>query len=1044
MTTLYESDIESYLIELLWQQGRTFLEVEERENMRNNDPTHILLTPLLREAVDRLNPDIPAPARADALRKLEDIDVRHLSEGNELFHKYITEGIPVEYQKDSNTVGDRVKLIDFSDVSKNVFHCANQYSIQYDRRIKRPDVIWFINGIPLLVVELKNPDDEQATLEKAYQQLQTYKQAIPNLMVYNALMIFSDGIDAKAGSLTAPWSRMMEWKTKDGETEASALIPQIETMTHGMLSQDIFLDLVRYFTVFEKEEVRNTEWIVSIATIKKIAAYHQYYAVNKAIAQSARATDTEGDRKIWVVWHTQWSGKSLSMVFYTGKIVQSLDNPTVVVITDRNDLDDQLFGTFSGCQQLLRQAPVQAESRSHIKELLKTSWGGIVFTTIQKFSPAGNQEQFDCLSERKNIVVIADEAHRSQYGFSAKTTQKGDEAITKYGFAKYLRDALPHASFIGFTGTPIEKDDANTKAVFGDYIDVYDIQQAVDDGATVPIFYESRLVKLRINEDDMDLLDAKITELTEWEEQSVQQKQKAKWTKLESIVGHPERLATVAQDITEHFASRQEAMQGKGMIVTMSRRIAVELYNQIVSLYPERHDTDLNKWVIKVVMTSSSSDPLDRQQHHTTKQQRKDLALRLKDPHDPLQLVIVRDMWLTWFDAPCLHTMYVDKIMKWHSLMQAIARVNRVWKDKPGGLIVDYIGIGTDLKQALAVYTESWWQGKPTFDQADAIALMQEKYEVVNGILAKFSYQDYFDADTREKMKIILRAQDYILSLENGAKRYVDAVSALSKAHALSVPSIQAMNIKDEVAFFQAIKARLTKYAWGVNDEKNKMIESTIKQMVEWAVEVDGVMDVFQLAGMEKPELSILSEEFLLEVKDMEHKNVALEVLKKLLNDEVKRRWRKNIVQSKKFSEMLKEAVNKYHNNLITTAQVIEELIEIAKQMKESDDKMKESWLTEDEIAFYDALASNDSAIEILGDTQLREIAQILTKRVRENTSIDRQIKETAQAKLRVIVKRLLKQYGYPPDQAKITTELILAQTKLLADEWSVQATLTE
>lgn len=856
-------------------------------------------------------------------------------------------------------------------------------------------------------------------------------------MVYNALVIVSDGMDAKAGSLTAPWSRMMERKTKDGKTEASALIPQIETMTHGMLSHEVFLDIIRYFTVFEKEEVRNTEWVVSIATIKKIWAYHQYYAVNKAVDHSARATDIEGDRKIWVVRHTQWSGKSLSMVFYAWKIIQSLDNPTIVVITDRNDLDDQLFSTFSGCQQLLRQAPVQAESRSHIQALLQTAWWGIVFTTIQKFSPEGAQKECNCLSKRKNIVVIADEAHRSQYGFTAKTTQKGDEAITKYGFAKYLRDALPHASFIWFTGTPIEKDDANTKAVFGEYIDVYDIQQAVQDGATVPIYYESRLVKLRINESDMDLLDAKIAEITEWEEQSVQQQQKAKWTKLESIVWHPERIATVAKDITDHFTKRQDVMYWKWMIVTMSRRIAVELYNQIIALHPDWHDTDLNAWVIKVVMTSSSSDPLDRQQHHTTKQQRKDLALRLKDPHDPLQLVIVRDMWLTGFDAPCLHTMYVDKIMKWHSLMQAIARVNRVRKDKPWGLIVDYIGIGSDLKEALAVYTESWGQGKPTFDQADAIALMQEKYEVVVGILAKFSYQDYFEADTREKMRIILSAQDYILGIENGAKRYVDAVSSLSKAHALSVPSIQAINIKEEVAFFQAIKTRLNKYASGVNDEKNKIIESTIKQMVEWAVEVDGVMDVFQMAGMKKPELSILSEEFLLEVKDMEHKNVALEVLKKLLNDEVKRRWRKNMVQSKKFSEMLKEAVNKYHNNLITTAQVIEELIQIAQQMKEADHNAQASGLTEDEIAFYDALASNNSAMQILWDKQLREIAQILTKRVRENTSIDWQIKETAQAKLRVIVKRLLNQYWYPPDQALITTELILAQTKLLADHWS-------
>ena len=1037
MSTIYESDIEKFVIELFQSQGRTFLEVEQREELRGQDYTQSLLLPKLQEAINRLNPAIPEHARQDGYKHFIGLDTRNLSESNELFHQMMTEWIPVEYQKNTDTVGDRVKVIDFLHPENNEYNVVNQYTMMHGNVIKRPDVILLINGIPLVVIELKNPEDQEATLEKAYQQLQTYKQTIPNLMLYNAVLVVSDGLDAKAGSLTAPWSRCMERKSKDGNKEANHLIPQIEILIHGMLDRHILLDLIRYFTVFEKEEIKNKAGQIITTTIKKIAAYHQYYAVNKAIEQSLRATQAEGDRKIGVVRHTQGSGKSLSMVFYTGKIVQALDNPTVVVMTDRNDLDDQLFSTFAWCQQILRQAPVQAESRDHIKKLLQTNGGGIIFTTIQKFSPEWTNEKFDCLSERKNIVVIADEAHRSQYGFGAKTMMKNDEAFTKYGFAKYLRDALPNASFIGFTGTPIEKEDASTPAVFGNYIDVYDIQQAVTDGATVPIYYESRLVKLKLKEDEMKLLDEKMLELTEGEEMSLTQEKKLRWTKLEAIVGHPDRLATIAKDIIEHFEARCQAMAGKGMIVTMSRRIAVDLFQEIVTSHPDRRDDDLNKWAIKIVMTSASSDPLAWQVHHTSKQQRKELALRLKDPNDPLKLVIVCDMRLTGFDAPCLHTMYIDKLMRGHTLMQAIARVNRVYKDKPGWLIVDYIGIGSDLKEALAVYTESGGEGKPTFDQADAIAQMKEKYEIVEWIFAKFDYKPYFTADTRGKMWIILSAQDYILWLDNGAKRFVDQVNLLSQSFALSVPSLPAMEIKEEVAFFQAIKARLSKFTSSTTDEKNKLIETTIKQMIDNAVQVEGVMDIFAVAWLEKPNISILSDEFLAEVRDMEHKNVALELLKKILRDEISKRGKKNIVQSKKLSEMLQQVINKYHNNLITTAQIIEELINIAKEINAADAKNKETWLTDDEIAFYDALASNQSAQDVLGDKQLRTIAKVLVQKVKANTAIDRQIKESAQAKLRVIVKRILNEFGYPPDQAKITTELILLQTKVLAEERS-------
>lgn len=1037
MTNIYESDIENFCIELLQKQGYTYLSPEEQETERAN-LADVVLHDRLKSAIDKLNPTVPEDAKEQALREVLNLPSQNLIENNQAFHQMLTDGVSVEYQKNGDTVGDKVWLIDFENPLNNDLIVWNQFTVLENEKTKRPDVVLLVNGLPLVVIELKNPSDENATIQKAFTQLQNYKEAIPSLFYYNSILVASDGLDAKMGSLTAGWSRFTAWKTVDGVKEGKSTVPQIETLINGMLRPDVLLDLIKQFTVFEKTKKEDPQTgLTSVVTVKKIASYHQYHAVKKAVASTKDATREGGSRKAGVVWHTQGSGKSLSMVFYAGKIVLELDNPTIVVITDRNDLDDQLFDTFASSKQLLRQEPIQANNRAHLKNLLKTAGGGIVFTTIQKFLPEDTSENFELLSERKNIVVIADEAHRSQYGFGAKTLFKNGQAHTKYGFAKYLRDALPNATFVGFTGTPIEKEDASTPAVFGNYIDIYDIEQAVEDGATVRIYYESRLAKVHLKEEEKEKLDAEVEQITENEESTAKEKAKAKWTQLEAIVGHRERLKAVAEDIVKHFEIRKEAFEGKGMIVTMSRRIAVELYEEIVKIRPEWHDTDKKRGAIKVIMTSSSSDPESWQLHNTTKQERKELGERLKDPSDPLKLVIVRDMWLTGFDAPCLHTMYIDKPMRGHNLMQAIARVNRVYKDKPGGLIVDYIGIASDLKQALATYTESGGKGSPAIDQSEAIAAMMEKYEIVVQMFDGFDYKRYFSADTKEKMTIILEAQEYILGLEDGKNRFTKQVSLLSKTFALSVPSLPAMNIRDELGFFQAIKARLTKFEPTGSGKSDAEIETAIRQIVDRAVVVDGVIDIFDAAGIKKPDISILSDDFLEEIRDMKRKNLAFELLKKILDDEIKIRTKKNFIQSKKLSDMLDAAIKRYQNNLLTAAQVIEELINIAKEIKASDKRGEDLGLTADEIAFYDALAINESAKEVLGDNTLRELARILVQKVKANTTIDWTIKESVQAKLRVIVKRILRQYGYPPDKQKLATENILKQAELFADEWS-------
>lgn len=1072
MTKVTENHIELYAIEELESLGYTYVygpriapegEAEERTSF-----AEVVLTERLRNAIERINPSIPAHAKEDALKQVLRIGSPDLLTDNELFHRMLTEGIKVNYQKDGNQRGDIVKLVDFDNVESNEFNVVNQFTIVENNNNKRPDVILFVNGLPLVVIELKNAVDENATMRSAYKQIQTYKATIPSLFTYNGILIISDGTEAKAGSLSAGFTRFMSWKTADGEKEASHLIPEMETLIHGMLNRNTVLDLIRHFVVFEKSKKEDLKTgITTIETVKKIAAYHQYYAVNKAVISTIKASTEHGDRKGGVVWHTQGSGKSLSMVFYSGKIVLSLNNPTILVITDRNDLDDQLFDTFASSTQLLRQTPVQADNRQHLKDLLKVSSGGVVFATIQKFQPdEGNV--FETLSERKNIIVVADEAHRTQYGFKAKTIDDKDEdgnVIGKkvvYGFAKYMRDALPNATYLGFTGTPIENTDVNTSAVFGNYVDIYDIAQAVEDGATVRIYYESRLAKINLSEEGKELVE-ELDEELEVSELSETQKAKAKWTKLEALVGSKRRVKNISTDIVAHFEARQEVFEGKAMVVAMSRRIAAELYKAIITLRPDWHHDDLDKGAIKVIMTAASSDGPEMAKHHTTKEQRRALAERMKDPNDELKMVIVRDMWLTGFDAPSMHTLYIDKPMKGHNLMQAIARVNRVYKDKPGGLVVDYLGIASDLKKALAFYSDSGGKGDPTIAQDQAVQVMLEKLEVVSqmfdekpeqgysddyvmmaadvsisylGYDTGLKYEEYFSADTKTKLKIILAAEEHILSIEDGKKRFLNEVSALSRAFAIAIPHEQALDAKDEIGFFQAVKSRLQKFETTGSGKSDDEIESAIRQVIDQALVSEEVIDVFDAAGIKKPDISILSDEFLMEIKGMEHKNLALETMKKLLNDEIKSRASTNLIQSRSLMEMLEASIKKYQNKIITAAEVIEELIELANSIKNKDKEDEDIGLTKEELAFYYAIGENKSAQDVLGSDVLRELAVYLSEVVKNNATIDWTIKESVRAKLKVMVKRALRKFGYPPDLQKLATDTVLKQAELLANHW--------
>lgn len=1069
MIKISESQIESFAIQLFEHLGYKSLYgpdiAPDGPNPLRVSLEEVVLKESLRKSVQRINHKLPVAVCEDAVNEVLRIASPDLLANNEQFHRMLTEGISVSVHRDGAERGELVWLIDFDNPLNNEFTVVNQYTIVENGRNKRPDLILFVNGLPLVVIELKNAADENATLQSAFRQVETYKEAIPSLFTYNELIVVSDGLEARAGSLSAGFSRMMAWKSADGKAEASRLVSQLEVLIQGMLNRESLLDLIRSFTVFEKTKTEDVKTkITTIKTVKKVAAYHQYYAVNKAIESTIRATGINrssdyslhespvnygledvksqpvGDHKAGVVWHTQGSGKSLSMVFYVGKVVRMLNNPTIVVITDRNDLDDQLFGTFADCRQLLRQTPVQAEDGEKLKNLLSVNSGGVIFTTIQKFQPEEGKNIYKTLTERSNVIVIADEAHRTQYGFKAKSVEvknEADEVIgseIKYGFAKYLRDALPNATYLGFTGTPIETADVNTPAVFGNYIDVYDIAQAVEDGATVRIFYESRLAKIELSEEGRKLIESLDREL-ETEEMNDVQLAKAKWTQLEALIGNPARIKNIARDIVTHFEQRQEVFEGKAMVVAMSRRIAVALYNAIIALRPHWHSDDLDKGAIKVVMTSASSDGPDIARHHTTKGQRRLLAERMKDPDDELKLVIVRDMWLTGFDAPCLHTLYIDKPMQGHNLMQAIARVNRVYKDKPGGLVVDYLGIASDLKKALSFYSDSGGKGNPTEQQEQAVALMEEKLEVVQQLLYGFDYHPYFTADVSQKLSFILQAEDFILGQDNGKKRFVNEVNALSKAFAIAIPHERAMEVKEEIAFFQAVKARLCKFDLSSSHKTDEEIETTIRQVVDKALVSEKVVDIFDAAGIKKPDISILSEEFLMELKGMEHKNIALEVLRKLLNDEIKARMQRNLVQGKSLMEMLEASINKYHNKVITAVEVIDELIGLSKHIVAQDNAAKKLGLSEYEYAFYSAVADNNSAMELMGKDKLRELAVVLTKTIRSNASIDWEIKENVRAKMRVAIKRLLRRFGYPPDMQMLATETVIKQAEMISAE---------
>jgi len=975
----------------------------------------------LRSSLRRINPNIPEESREEVIKRIINIPYSSpsLLINNQEFHRMISEGVDIEYKREDGTIaGDKVYLFDSNNLNKNDWLAVNQYTIIENNHNRRPDIIVFINGLPIAVFELKNPADPNATLRSAFNQIETYKNDIPSLFAYNELCILVDHIkNATVGTISSDMDRFMGWKSIDGKEINRS--NDLETLIKGVFNKEKIFDIIKNFIVFEKaKDLKNN----TNKLIKKISAYHQYFAVNEAVKRTIEASSS--DHRGGVIWHTQGSGKSLSMVFYAGKIIQSLNNPTIVLLTDRNDLDGQLFGVFSNCSDLFRQIPRQAQDRNNLKELLSVASGGVIFTTIQKFLPDSRGEQYPRLSDRSNIIVIADEAHRSQYDFID-------------GFARHMHDALPNATFIGFTGTPIELSDKNTRAVFGEYIDIYDITRAVEDKATVPIYYEARLAKIELLKEATPVIDKEFDELTEGEEIEKKEKLKSKWARLEAMIGSEKRIKLIAQDVVKHFESRLNAMDGKGMFVSMSRRIAVELYEEIIKLKPQWHNDDINKGFIKLVMTGSASDPANYQKHIHTKEERDLLAERMRNPKDELKFVIVRDMWLTGFDAPSLHTMYIDKPMKGHGLMQAIARVNRVYKDKPGGLIVDYLGIAPSLKEALSYYTQEGRQ-YPIIEQDKAIGIMLEKYELTKAMYHSFDYSGYFNDSAKERAEVAGRAMDHILGIENGKKRYLQIVSELSQAFALSVPSSEALKIRDEVAFFQTVKAFIVKFeqSGGLGGPTIEDYDQAIKQIVSDAVTSDKVINIFDAAGLKSPNIAVLSDEFLAEVKGLERKNVALEVLKKLLNDEIRTMEKKFLVKSRSFSRMLEETIKRYQNQTIEAAQVIAELVELAKKIREEKERGGELNLTEDEVAFYDALCENDSAVMELGDETLKQIAQELVVMLRKNTTIDWTLKQTVQARLRVLVKKLLNKYKYPPDKQEQATKTVLEQAEILCRDW--------
>lgn len=1038
-----ESDAEDAALEWLADLGWSVTHGPEispgSAASERSDYREVVLAERLRNALDRLNPTLPQSAIDDAHRKLTRPEGASVEARNRAFHRMLIDGVTVEYRLDDSIRGAQARVVEFDHPFENDFFAVNQFTVVENDHERRPDIVLFVNGLPLGLIELKNPADEDATIWSAWQQLQTYKAELHSLFSMNEVLVVSDGLDARVGTMTAGREWFKPWRTISGERLADSMLPELQVMLEGAFAPLRLLTLLRDMVVFEDD---------GGALAKKMGGYHQFHAVEAAVAETLRAAELiksgerakelsqslhpegkTGDRRIGVVWHTQGAGKSLTMAFYAGRIIREseMSNPTVVVLTDRNDLDDQLFGTFSRCQDLLRQPPAQATSRSDLREKLAVQAGGVVFTTVHKFFPDERGDQYPQLSDRRNIVVIADEAHRSQYDFVD-------------GFAGHMRDALPNASFIGFTGTPIEKADANTRAVFGEYISVYDIQSAVEDGATVPIYYESRLAKLALDESVRPQIDPDFEEATEGEEIERKEQLKNRWAQLEAIVGADKRLRLVAQDIVAHFDDRTEALYGKAMIVCMSRRICVELHDLLLGLRPDWHSDDDAAGSIKIVMTGSASDPAYWQRHIRSKARREELAKRFRDPTDPLKVVLVRDMWLTGFDAPSLHTMYVDKPMRGHGLMQAIARVNRVFRDKPGGLVVDYLGLSNELKQALVTYTESGGSGKTAIDKSEAVALMLEKHEVCLGLLYRFDSSDWTSGSAKERLALLPRAQEHILAQENGKDRFVGAVRDLSRAFALAVPCDEAMAIRDNLGFMQSLMSVLVKR--DVQDRKPiEELDNAIRQIISRAISPDDVIDVFDAAGLPKPDISILSEEFLAEVRGLKQKNLAVEMLRKLLKGEISLRKQRNVVQARSFAEMLEATIRRYQNRSVAAAQVIEELIELAREMREASKRGEELDLTDDELAFYDALETNDSAVRVLGDDTLCTIARELVGTVRRNVAIDWTLRENVRAHLRRLVKRVLRKYGYPPDKQEQATKTVIEQAEVLSGAWATDGT---
>ena len=1028
MSFIVEQDIENAALEILEEMGYEVVYgptiAPDSDNPLRSDWGEVVLKGRLEAAIRKINPYLKDDVIEEVIKKVTRTSSHKTIFNNEKFHEFLVNGVEIDARDKGRIKGIIVKLFDFDNPKKNDFMAINQFTIVEEKHNRRPDIILLINGIPVGLIELKNPASAKATVRSAYKQIQTYLDEIPNLFSHNEFVIIADGTDAKIGSLTSPWEWFLPWRTIDGEKREPRTVPQLEVVLKGMCNKKVVMDLMRNFIGYKKTNKDTT---------KIIAGYHQYHAANKAIDKTIKAV--EGKRKIGVVWHTQGSGKSLTMAFYVGKITRDtrMRNPSLVILTDRNDLDDQLFNVFSDLKQIFREAPKKIYSQVELKESLKVSSGGIFFTTIQKFQERDKSE-FELLSKRENIIVVADEAHRTQYGFKGKFNKNQK---LRYGFAKYLRDALPNSSFLGFTGTPIDFADKNTRTIFGDYIDIYDMHAAIEDKRVVPIYYESKLVKLGKNEEIFKQLDEDVDEITEYEEQKNKVYLKSKWSKIEALVGTEKRIETIAQTFVRHFELKQSVLDGKAIIVGMSRRICIDLHDAIKKIRPDWYNKDDDKGKIKVIMTGSAEDGKEWQEHIRNKRRRRDMADLFKDSNSDFKIAIVRDMWLTGFDVPSLNTMYLDKPIRHHNLMQAIARVNRVYKEKPGGLVVDFIGIADELKKAITLYSQSKGKGQPTYDINVAVSLMMEKYEVINDMLHKYPYGNFFSASSKEKMRIIPEMMDFILKQDKGKERFVKNTSALIRALSLAATTPEAQEIREDAALFQAIANAFMKTDTEETRRTN-LTDTAIKQLVSKAIESHGVIDVYRELGVEKPEISILSDRFLDEFQTMKYKNLAFEALKKLLSDEIKVRFKDNKIKNRKFSEMLDEAIRKYQNRSIDSAQVIIELVELAKEVREAQKRGEELGLSDDEVAFYDALADNESARDVLGDDILKKIARDLAELIKKNTSIDWKYRDAVRANLRIMIKKLLKKYGYPPDKTKMATDLVIEQAEVLSDKWAV------